>query len=74
MDEPVCTMVGSDEPPATACASVSDFSVWKLDAEATENARLEQAERALSAPPPYLYGGRRERCFFPSRKMRWRKG
>lgn len=74
MNEPVYTAVGSDEPPATACASGSDFSVWKLDAEAAEDARLETLEREASAPPPYLYRGRRERCCFPSRKTKWRKG
>lgn len=74
MNEPVHTIVGSGEPPATACVSVSDFSAWKLDAEAAENARLETLEREASAPPPYLYRGRRERCFFKPKKMRWRKG
>ena len=74
MTEPVYTIVGSDEPPATACASVSDFSMWKLDTEAAENARLETLERKASAPPPYLYRGRKERCFFRPKKTRWRKG
>ena len=30
--------------------------------------------RALSAPPPYHYRGRTNKCFFPTRKTRWRKG
>ena len=57
MNEPIYAIVGSDEPPETACSSVSDFSVWKLDEEATENTRLETLEHEASAPPPYLYRG-----------------
>lgn len=30
--------------------------------------------RALSAPRPYHYRGRTSKCFFPTRKTRWRKG
>ena len=74
MNEPVYAIVGSDEPPETECSSVSDFSAWKLDEEATENARLETLEREALAPPPYLYRGRKERCFSWPKKMRWRKG
>ena len=74
MNEPVYAIVGSDEPPETACPSVSDFSAWKLDEEATENARLETLEREALAPPPYLYRGRKERCFSRPKKTRWRKG
>ena len=74
MNEPVYAIVGSDEPPETECSSVSDFFAWKLDEEATENARLETLEREALAPPPYLYRGRKERCFSRPKKMRWRKG
>ena len=74
MNEPVYAIVGSDEPPETECSSVSDFSAWKLDEEATENARLETLEREASTPPPYLYRGRKERCFSRPKKTRWRKG
>lgn len=74
MNEPVYAIVGSDEPPETACLSVSDFSTWKLYEEATENARLETLEREALAPPPYLYRGRKERCFSRPKKTRWRKG
>ena len=74
MNEPVYVIVGSDEPPETACSSVSDFSAWKLDEEATENARLETLEREALASPPYLYRGRKERCFPRPKKTRWRKG
>ena len=72
MNEPVYAIVGSDEPPA--CSSVSDFSAWKLDEEATENARFETLEREASASPPYLYRGRKERRFSWPKKTRWRKG
>ena len=74
MNEPVYVIVGSDEPPETACSSVSEFSAWKLYEEARENARPETLERKASASPPYLYRGRKERCFFRPKKMRWRKG
>ena len=74
MNEPVYVIVGSDEPSETACSSVSDFSAWKLDEEATENARLETLEHEASALPPYLYRGRKERCFSRPKKTRWRKG
>ena len=74
MNETVYAIVGSDETPETECSSVSDFSAWKLDEEATENARLETLEREASAPPPYLYRGRKERCFARPKKKRWRKG
>ena len=74
MNEPVYVIVGSDEPPETECSSISDFSAWKLDEEATENARLETLEREALAPPPYLYRHRKERCFSRPKKMRWRKG
>ena len=66
---------GRDPDPDTECPPVSaDVTAWKLGAEAAEDARLETLERGSSAPPPYIYRGRRERCFFPSRKTRWRKG
>ena len=74
MNEPVYAIVGSDEPPETECSSVSDFSAWKLDEEATENARLETLKREALAPPPYLYRGRKELCFSRPKKTRWRKG
>ena len=74
MNEPIYAIVGSDEPPETECSSVSDFSAWKLDEEATENARLGTLEREALAPPPYLYSGRKERCFSRPKKTRWRKG
>ena len=60
-DEPVYAIVGSDETPETECSSVSDFSAWKLDEEA-------------SSSPPYLYRGRKERRFSWPKKTRWRKG
>lgn len=74
MNEPVYAIVGSDEPPETACLSVSDFPAWKLDEEVTENARLETLEREAPISPPYLYRGRKERCFSQPKKTRWRKG
>ena len=74
MNEPVYAIVGSDEPPETACSSVSDFSAWKLYEEAMENTRFETLEREASASPPYLYRGRKERCFPRPKKTRWRKG
>ena len=74
MNEPVYAIVGSDEPPETACSSVSVFSGWKLEEEATENARLGTLERKVSASPPYLYRGRKEQCFSQPKKTRWRKG
>ena len=61
MNETVYAIVGSDETPETECSSVSDFSAWKLDEEA-------------SASPPYLYRGRKERRFSWPKKTRWRKG
>lgn len=67
MNEPVYAIVGSDEPPETACSFISDFSAWKLDEEATKNARLETLECEVSDPPPYLYRDREERCF-PGRR------
>lgn len=65
-----------DPDPDTECPPVSsaDATALKLGEEAAEDARLETLERESSAPPPYLYRGRRERCFFPTRKTRWRKG
>ena len=74
MNGTVYAIVGSDETPETECSSASDFSAWKLVEEATENARLEMLEREALALPPYLYRGRKERCFFRPKKMRWRKG
>lgn len=74
MNEPVYAIVGSDEPPETACSSVSVFSGWKLEEEATENTRLETLEHEASALPPYLYRGLKERCFSRPKKTRWRKG
>ena len=74
MNEPIYEIVGSDEPPETVCSSVSDFTVWKLDEEVTEKARLETLEREAPVSPPYLYRGRKERCFSKPKKMRGRKG
>lgn len=74
MNEPVHTIVGSDDTPETACPPVSNFSEWKLEAEERGESEARKALRDLSAPPPYLYNGRRKRCFFPQRKMKWRKG
>lgn len=76
MNEIVHTVTyGRDPDPDTECPPVfSNVPALKLDEEAAEDARLERLERTLSAPPPYLYRGRRERCFFPTRKTRWRKG
>ena len=74
MNETVYVIVGSDEPPETACSSVSNFSAWKLDEEATENARFEMLKREALASPPYLYRGQKERCFSKPKKTRWRKG
>ena len=66
---------GRDPDPDTKCPPVSaDVTAWKLDAEAEENARLETIEREVSAPPPYLYRGRKERFFSRPKKTRWRKG
>ena len=74
MNETVYAIVGSDETPETECSSVSDFSAWKLDEEATENARFETLEREASASPPYLYRGWKERRVSWPKKTRWRKG
>ena len=76
MNEIVYTVTyGRDPDPDTECPLVSaDVTAWKLDEEAAEDARLERLERTLSAPPPYLYRGRKERCFFRPKKTRWRKG
>lgn len=76
MNEVVHTVTyGRDPDPDTECPPVSsDVTAWKLGAEAAENARLETLEREVSASPPYLYRGRKERCFFRPKKMRWRKG
>ena len=74
MNETVYAIVGSDETPETECSFVSDFSAWKLYEEATENTRLETLEREAPASPPYLYRGRKERCFSWPKKTRWRKG
>lgn len=74
MNESVYRIAEPDVPVEQSSMSVSGFSEWKTNEEAAEDARLETLERELSAPPPYLYRGRRERCFFPARKMRWRKG
>ena len=63
MNEPVYVIVGSDEPPETVCSSDSDFPAWELDEEVTENARLETLEREAPVSHPYLYRGRKERCF-----------
>lgn len=48
--------------------------VVKAEAEEREESEVRKALRELSAPPPYFYGGRRKRCFFPQKKTRWRKG
>lgn len=69
MNEPVYAIVGSDEPPETACSLVSDFSAWKLYEEAMENTRLETLEREALASPPYLYRGGKNGAF-PSRRRR----
>ena len=74
MNEPVYTIVGSDEPPETVCSSVSNFPGWELDEEAAENAWFETLGREASVSPPYLYRGRKERCFSRPKKTRWRKG
>ena len=76
MNEIVYTVTyGRDPDPDTGCPLVSaDVTAWKLGAEAAENARLETLEREASAPPPYLYRGRKERCFSRPKKTRWRKG
>lgn len=74
MNEPVYVIVGSDEPPETVCSSISNFTAWKPDEEVTENARLETLERGAPVSPPYLYRGRKERCFSQPKKTRWRKG
>ena len=76
MNEIVYTVTyGRDPDPDTECPLVSaDVTAWKLGAEAAENARLETLEREASTPPPYLYRGRKERCFSRPKKTRWRKG
>lgn len=71
---------GRDPDPDLECPLVSaGVTAWTLDAEAAENARLETLERETlereaSASPPYLYRGRKERCFSRPKKTRWRKG
>ena len=66
---------GRDPDPDLECPLVSaGVTAWTLDAEAAENARLETLEREASASPPYLYRGRKERCFSRPKKTRWRKG
>lgn len=78
VNEPVSEVVSERWPELPIGARVLVFPTYvddaKTDAEATEDARLETLERRLSAPPPYLYGGRKRQCFFKPRKMRWRKG
>lgn len=76
MNEVVHTVTyGRDPDPDTECPPGSaDVTAWKLDAEEAENARLETLECEAPAPPPYLYRGRKERCFFRQKKTRWRKG
>lgn len=49
-------------------------NVVKADAEGCEESQVRAMLRELSTPPPYFYEGRRKRCFFPQRKMKWRKG
>ena len=76
MNEVIYTVTyGGDSDPDTECRLVSsDVTARKLDAEAAENARLETLERETSAPPPYLYRGRKERYFPRPKKTRWREG
>lgn len=74
MNEPVQTLaLGGDAD--TECPSVSAcVTAWKTGGEAAEDARADAARRESSAPPPYLFRGRKGRCFFKPKKMRWRKG
>lgn len=65
------------EPPPAARVLVYPTymeDVVKTEAEEREESAVRKALRELSAPPPYFYNGRKKRCFFPERKVRWRKG
>lgn len=69
------TYVGDSDPDIECRLVSSDVTVRRLDAETAENSRLETLKREASTPPPYLYRGRKERCFSrPKKKTRWRKG
>lgn len=68
------TYVGGSDPDTECWLVSSDVTVRRLGAEAAENARLDTLERGASTPPPYLYRGRKERCFSRPKKTRWRKG
>lgn len=82
MNDAVCTIDPGPEwpewpelPPA-AKVLVAPMCVRDVEAElkAAEESRIEMMRRGLSSAPPYLYRGRKGRCHFPSRKMKWRKG
>ena len=67
-EEEVDQMLESD---STVWCDPDDVQIIRAVSESDEERRL---ARALSAPPPYHYRGRTNKCFFPTRKTRWRKG
>lgn len=82
MDDAIYTIAPGREPTEEEVDQmiVSDSSVWR-DPDAVqitlvvpERDAERRLARQLSAPPTYHYRGRTSKCFFPTRKTRWRKG
>ena len=67
-EEEVDQMLESD---STVWCESDDVLITCAETERFEDRRL---ARELSAPRPYQYRGRKEKCFFHTRKTRWRKG
>lgn len=82
MDYAVCTVAPGREPTEEEVDQMleSNSTVWcdPDDVQITDAEQERDAERRLarelSAPRPYHYRGRKSKCFFPTRKTRWRKG
>ena len=82
MDDAIYTGAPGREPTEEEVDQMleSDSTVWcdPDDVQITRAVPERDAERrfarALSAPPTYHYRGRTSKCFFPTRKTRWRKG
>ena len=56
---------------STVWCDPDDVQITCAESESEAERRL---SRALSAPRPYHYRGRTSKCFFQTRKTRWRKG
>lgn len=82
MDDAICTVAPGREPTEEVVDQIleSNSTIWcdpddvKMACDWAERSAVRRLARELSAPRPYHYRGRTKKCFFLTRKTRWRKG